>query len=83
MPGVNHHTLVDVAERQVTQHAGLRVGGHDGQNGLEVADDVAMRQLYPLHRAGSTGGIDDGGDIIGSDTVAYLVEILHTRIGNA
>ena len=83
MPGVDHHALVYVAQRQVTQHFRLRMRGHDGQDRLEIGDNVGVGELHALHGAGGAGGVDHGGHVVGRDALLDVLQILRTRVGDA
>ena len=83
LPGINHHTFIYVAQRQIAQHARLGVYRHNRTDGLEVADDVAMGELNAFHGAGGARSVNNGHYIVGRDAVLDVVEILRTGVGAA
>ena len=72
-----------MAQRQVAQHAGLRVYRHNRHDGLEVVDDIPVSELHSLHRTRSARRVDHRHHVVGGDAFPYLLQVLRTRVGRS
>ncbi len=57
----------------------MRIDGDGLQAGMGIGQDVPVTEHHPLGPAGSAGGIDDGGQLVGSALAGHEIAALPRR----
>ena len=70
-----------MTQRQVAEHPVVVVrGGDDGQDALDIGEEVAMGEHHAFGVARGAGSIDDGDHVVGGDAGLDFLEVLWGRI---